>query len=85
MEFRTHRRCGKTISEACGDGILVASPQDALDLMMESGATCCPLSAAAPPVYPSRSLRDFIRESNRETQVVFAARLEEALERLSRD
>jgi hypothetical protein len=35
--------------------------------------------------YPSRSLQDFIRESNRGTQVVFAACLGEALERLSRD
>ena len=117
MEFRTHQCHGKAISEACGDEVLIASPQDALDLMVGSGARR--LVVHAPQlhpdffdlstrlagevlqkftnyqvqlgivgdfsVYPSRSLRDFIRESNRGTQVVFTARFEEALERLSRD
>ncbi len=117
MEFRTHRHGGETVHEACGDGILVAGPQDALDLMMGSGARRLVLHAAQLhpdffdlstrlagevlqkftnyqvqlgivgdfSAYPSRALRDFIRESNRGNQVVFTASLEEALVRLSAD
>ena len=117
MEFTTHQCGGKTICEARGEAILIASPQDALDLMVNSGARKLVVHALqlhpdffdlstrlAGEIlqkftnyrvqlgivgdfsgYPSRSLRDFIRESNRGTQVVFAACLGEALERLSRD
>ena len=38
MEFTTHQSGGKTICEARGEAILIASPQDALDLMVNSGA-----------------------------------------------